>query len=116
MVSTPPGENSLEDLNNIHLKHNSVNTNKFGNFSMNTVANNLSDSVLPLQLYKDKSFQVSYQADMGSSVANLASHSACSWSSSQTMNAEHQHVRPENRIIHVGVQDRGLYIFIFHTL
>lgn len=23
------------------------------------------------------------------------------------MNAEHQHVRPENRIIHVGVQDRG---------
>lgn len=47
---------------------------------------------------------MSYQADMGSSLANVASHSA--WSSSQTIIAEQEHVHPENRIIHVGAQDR----------
>lgn len=41
---------------------------------------------------------------MGSSVANVASHSL--WSSSQTMNAAQEHVHPENIIIHVGAQDR----------
>lgn len=44
---------------------------------------------------------------MGSSVANVASHSACSWSSSQMMNVEQEHVRPENIIMHVGVQNRA---------
>lgn len=87
-MSTPSGGGSNEDINNIHSKHSSVNMGTIGNVSVNTITNNLSDSVLPLQYFKDKSSQVYSQGDIRASVAHLASQDAHFLGSSR-INANH---------------------------
>ncbi|GLJ16366.1 hypothetical protein SUGI_0277310 [Cryptomeria japonica] len=112
-MSMPSGGCCYEDINNIHFKHSSIYMGTIGNVSVNTITNNLSDSVLPLQYFKDKNSQVSSQGDIRASVAHLASQDA-HFSGSSRINANHaplwKHAQESNnkqllskkRLVHAG--------------
>ncbi|KAH9318483.1 hypothetical protein KI387_020252 [Taxus chinensis] len=117
-LSTSSGDSSNEVLNNIHSKHSSVNMDTLGNVSIKNIANNPSDSVLPLQHLKDKSFQVSSQGDNKASMAHLASQDVHLLNFSDGIDAnqeslwkhaqqsKHMHLLSKNGLIQAGAAAR----------